>query len=198
MAEPRADEPIVEIALPDIENARGLDALIRKQVAKLQDVGPHLTSCRVAIEEDAAHPRSGSGFRIRVEAHLPQGKDIVVKRSSGQGDMHRELKTLVNDVFEATRRQVRKAKEQQRGHVKHHPEQQVEALISQLEDDYGFVRTVDGGRQVYFHANAVINDSFDKLQIGQGVAIEESMGDDGPQATTLRVVDHRSRTTDLS
>ncbi|MEJ2428230.1 MAG: HPF/RaiA family ribosome-associated protein [Deltaproteobacteria bacterium] len=64
------------------------------------------------------------------------------------------------------------------------------ALVDKLfpEKDYGFLKTVDG-RVLYFHRNSVLADDFDRLEIGTGVRYVETMGDKGPQASTVQIVD---------
>jgi cold shock CspA family protein len=67
----------------------------------------------------------------------------------------------------------------------------VEALVSQLfkAEGYGFIRTPEG-RELYFHRNSVLHDEFDRLQVGTGVRFEEELGEDGPQATTVQIIEH--------
>ncbi len=67
------------------------------------------------------------------------------------------------------------------------------ALITRLIDDYGFIETVDG-REIYFHRNSLVGDTpFEALEPGAGVAFSEEAGEEGPQASSVRVVDRRGR-----
>ena len=81
---------------------------------------------------------------------------------------------------------------QQKGKVKLHPEQQTNAFVHRLfpEEGYGFIRTVEG-QDIYFHRNSLLNANFDTLEIGTGVAYEATEGDEGLQASTVRVIEHR-------
>ena len=63
-------------------------------------------------------------------------------------------------------------------------------VVARLGEEYGFIRTVDG-RDVYFHKNSVLDFDWDALDEGAGVAFEEEDGNEGPQASTVRVVDAR-------
>jgi cold shock CspA family protein len=63
-------------------------------------------------------------------------------------------------------------------------------MVDRLLCNYGFLRTADG-RHVYFHRNSVANTRFDALRIGVGVAFTEEADEQGPRATTVRVVDAR-------
>jgi cold shock CspA family protein len=41
---------------------------------------------------------------------------------------------------------------------------------------------------IYFHRNSVAGDQYDRLEIGTRVRFEETMGRDGPQATTVQIL----------
>jgi cold shock CspA family protein len=114
----------------------------------------------------------------------------VVSRDPSGGDLHEELTSVIRDAFEAARRQLQKVAEKQRGRVKTHPEQELMGLVVRLfrEQGYGFLRALDG-REIYFHRNAVLNDDFDRLEVGTGVRFDEGLGEAGPQASTVQIVD---------
>jgi len=59
-----------------------------------------------------------------------------------------------------------------------------------VENDHGRIETSDG-RSVYFHRNSVLDDLFDRLELGQEVCFCEERGDQGPQASTVKVVGKR-------
>jgi cold shock CspA family protein len=64
------------------------------------------------------------------------------------------------------------------------------AIVTKLfpEQGYGFIKTIDDGREIYFHQNSLINDDFERLEIGTGVQFSETLGEMGPQATTVHIV----------
>jgi len=43
-------------------------------------------------------------------------------------------------------------------------------------------------RQIYFHRNSVVNSDVDDLEAGAGVWFSESMGEEGPKASTVRII----------
>ncbi len=49
------------------------------------------------------------------------------------------------------------------------------------------MRTADE-RDIYFHRNSVLDDGFDKLEVGTRVTFSEEQGIKGPQASTVRLV----------
>src|SRR5690606_28302654 len=81
----------------------------------------------------------------------------------------------------------------QKGDVKAHPAQETRGVISKLfkQDAYGFIQAPDG-QEIYFHANSVLHDDFDRLVIGAGVRYTEELGDEGVQASSLELVEKPS------
>ncbi|MFW6066836.1 MAG: HPF/RaiA family ribosome-associated protein [Myxococcota bacterium] len=182
----------LEIVYRDFDSSEPLDRLVREQTAKLEELCDHITSGRIALERPHAHPKSGSYWRVRIDLHVPPGHEVVVRHEGGDGDVHEDLYQAVRDAFDKARRRLQKLNQVQRGHVKRHPEQQLAGVVLKLFDDYGFLESVDG-REIYFHRNSLIGDDFEDLREGMGVAYMEEAGDEGPQASTVRVVDHRGR-----
>ncbi len=60
-------------------------------------------------------------------------------------------------------------------------------LVLVPEEDYGRIETPDE-RVIYFHRNSVLDNAFDKLEVGSEVRFVEEMGERGPQASTLTLV----------
>ncbi len=58
--------------------------------------------------------------------------------------------------------------------------------------DHGFIRAGDG-REFYFHRNAVVNGEFAKLKVGDEVRFADTMGEQGPQASTVTPVGKQNR-----
>lgn len=173
--------------VPDRDHARRLvEGEVRKLVRQIGSV----TSCHVAIERPNAHPNSGARWRTRVEVRLAGQDPFVVRREQGDGAIYDELSTIVHDTFAAARRKAHELQRQMRGEVKRHVATDIAGVISELHPDYGIVFTSDG-RKIYFHAHSVVDYPFEDLREGMGVAFEEETGDEGPQASSLRVVDAR-------
>ncbi|HJL15546.1 MAG TPA: cold shock domain-containing protein [Sandaracinaceae bacterium LLY-WYZ-13_1] len=182
----------LELRITDISDRDYAERLVHEQVAKLERHTPSITSCHVAIERPHAHPTSGAPYRTRIEVRLAGADPFVIRREQGDGDVRDDLSKIVHDAFGAADRKARELARQQRGAVKRHPTQQMAGIVTELHADYGIVFSADG-RKIYFHANSVIDHPFDELREGMGVAFLEEAGDEGPQASTLRVVDARGR-----
>jgi cold shock CspA family protein len=57
---------------------------------------------------------------------------------------------------------------------------------------YGFLET-PAGRSIYFHQASVLDGHFDRLRIGTRVEFAEEMGDQGPQASTVKLIHPRKQ-----
>jgi cold shock CspA family protein len=180
----------LELSFRNVAKSDAIEDLVRQKVDKLERLCRYITSCRVTIDQPQEHQRVGNPYQVLVEVRIPPGHDLVVKREPGESNMHDPLDVIVRDSFDAMQRQVKKVVDQQRDEVKRHPEQENMAIVQEVnrEEDYGFIRTVDG-RSIYFHKNAVIQDDWDRIEAGTGVRFVEKMGVDGPQASTIQIVD---------
>ncbi len=168
-------------ATPDIEER------IRSKVDRLERHCDHLISCRVLVEQPHKHASSGSPYRVRIEASIPPGHDIVVVKDPQDNDLSDSLVTVINAAFTAAERQVKELVERQRHEVKVHQVPRAVVVRVDREEGFGFLETAEG-RQIYFHRNAFLDGGFDDLEVGTEVRFAEEMGDDGPQATTVHVV----------
>ncbi len=179
----------LELAWRDIEKQEEVEALIHEEVDHLDKMCHELISCRVTLEKPHQHQDKGNPYRVRIVARIPPGKELVVTRDSTKGALHDRLYTVVKDAFQALTRQIRETRNQQRNHVKRHPEQETQGIVVRLfpEQDYGFLKT-PSEREIYFHRNAVANDEFNRLKPGTGVRFNEEMGEQGPQATVVQIV----------
>lgn len=181
----------LEITFRGIEKSDFLEGLIREKAAALEKVSDRVISCRVAVEVPQQHQRGGRPFRVRITLNVPPGHEVAVRREATEGSIHDELPSVIRNAFDAARRKLKRIIEKQRGEVKAHPvQEEAMAIVVRLfrEDGYGFLKTLDG-RDLYFHENSVLQNDFDRLEIGTGVRYEEEEGDDGPQASTVRIVD---------
>jgi cold shock CspA family protein/ribosome-associated translation inhibitor RaiA len=161
---------------------------VRKCAARLERFHDRIVSCRVAVERPHLHERSGNPYRVRVEVSVPPGHDVVATSEPGDFALHDDLLTVINRTFEAVERQVKELADRQQGAVKTHHEPL--ALVVRLfhSDGYGFLKTLDG-RDVYFHRNSAA-EGWEGLEIGAQVRFAETMGEMGPQATTVQRVDN--------
>lgn len=178
-----------EITYRGVEKTAALDSLIHTKVDKLEEVCDHIMSCQVAVEKIHESPDHGSPYRVRVDVTVPPGHEITADKNPSEPVQYVPLDAVIRDTFDAVRRQLVELVERQQGRTKAHPEQSMAGIITQLqpEQDFGFLKTLDG-REIYFHRNSLVNDDFARLAIGTGVQFFVSEGNDGPQASTLRII----------
>jgi CspA family cold shock protein len=61
--------------------------------------------------------------------------------------------------------------------------------IVRLQDKgFGFIKPEDGEKDVFFHASALVEVSFDELKEGDAVTFDVEEGPKGPAATNVTVV----------
>ena len=170
----------LEVNFRDVEKSPRLESLLRRKADKLERFNDRVTSCRVAV----AQPKAGGVYRVRITVAVPPGSEIVVHKDSRKPGGEEVLKALLNDAFSAVQRQLKEVSARQRWEVKSRDEPR--ALVVRKFDDYGFLRTLDG-REIYFHRNSA-GDEFARLAVGTEVRFAETMGEKGPQATTVHIV----------
>ncbi|ERT09937.1 'Cold-shock' DNA-binding domain protein [Lyngbya aestuarii BL J] len=180
-----------EITYHHLEKTEAIDSLVREKIAKLEQFCDYMNSCRVVIEKTHDHPKMGSPYRVRLDITVPPGHELAVDRSPDEGIQYEALETVIREAFDAARRQLVELVERQRQWDRNSPsQQQMVAIVTQLftEEGYGFLRTIDVDREIYFHKNSVLNNDFERLTVGTGVRYVEEQGENGPQATTVKIV----------
>lgn len=179
----------LEISYRDINKTDELEKLLRMKVRKLERVCNYITSCRVAVEKPHRTIIGRNPYRIRIDLRVPPGHELVVERKAGEGEMSDSLEKVIRYAFDAAKKQLEKLVEIQRDKIKSHPQQEISAFIERIFYDkgYGFLRTLNG-REIYFHENSIANEEFRNLETGVGVNFNEEQGENGPQASTVHVI----------
>ncbi|MDH6062938.1 HPF/RaiA family ribosome-associated protein [Umezakia ovalisporum] len=194
-----------EITYRNVEKTNAIDTLVHEKIAKLEHVCHQINSCHIAIEKIHHRPRSGSPYRVRIDITVPPGHEIVAERNPAESNQYDPLDAVIRDTFNAACQQLVELNRQQHesncakrsagGNGRQNQEelQATTALVTKLFKDrgYGFVRTLDG-REIYFHRNSVLHDDFERLQIGTAVHLTQELGEQGPQASTVKIIDKPS------
>lgn len=175
----------LELSFRNMDHSDAVEADVRDKVAKLEQLHSNITSCRVIVEALHLRHHKGNTYHVRIDLTLP-GHELVASRDPGQNHAHEDVYVAVRDAFNAARRQLEAINHKQKRKVKHH-EAPPHGRVQQLNEDHGRIQTSDG-RDIYFHRNSLINDDFAHLEIGDEVRFDEEMGDEGPQASTVRLV----------
>ena len=172
----------LQITVRNVSVSEAAKDNIRDRAAKLDLFYDRIMSCRVIVEAPHRRQHQGVLYNVRIDMTVP-GAELVVKREPDE-----DIYVAIRDAFDAARRQLEGYARRQRGDVKVH-EAAPYARVSKLfkEDGYGFLETPDG-REIYFHRNSVLNGGFDRIKIGTKARFTEEQGEQGPQASTVRVV----------
>lgn len=181
-------EPEIHVDIPG--DAAFVKGLILDKIDHLERVCDHISSCRVSVEEDQKHQRTGSPYRVRVVLTVPPRHELVARNESTEGDLHEEVTTVVTRVFDAAERQLKKLADKQRGRVKAHPEQEESVGVVKVvraEEGFGFLETKTGG-DVYFHENSLLNTALGDVDVGDVARYVPEVGEKGLQASTVHIV----------
>ncbi|MGO9132479.1 MAG: cold shock domain-containing protein [Methylovirgula sp.] len=157
-------------------------------IAKLETRFGRITSCRVAIKAPGEHHKTGGLYIVTVDMALPDGRNVTAARTPPADERFQNSRFALDEAFKRARRRLQDQARRLRGAVKAHTAPPLATVIDLHRDDgFGFVRTADN-REIYFHRNAVLDDGFDKLELGARVSFNEEEGVKGPQASTVRLV----------
>jgi ribosome-associated translation inhibitor RaiA len=109
----------LEIVFHNVDRSHAVEDAVRERAAKLEQLAPDTTSCRVTIEAPHKHHQRGNLFSVRVDLHYPGG-EAVATRSPADHHSHEDVYVAVRDAFDAARRQLQDTLHMRRGDVKHH------------------------------------------------------------------------------
>lgn len=173
----------LQITFRRMAHSPSIEQLIQEKAAKLNNFSNQIISGKVVVDLPHRHHQSGNQFHLAIEISTRQGK-IVVNREEGD----RDIFIAVREAFASAARKLEESQRINRHEVKMHESPPLARIVRIFPDKgYGFLETPDG-REVYFHQNSVINGNFERLLAGDPVTFSEESGEEGPQATFVRVV----------
>jgi ribosomal subunit interface protein len=178
-----------QISFRGVESSAAIEAKVRERVARLERYYDRIIGCRVMIEAPHRRHQHGTIYHVRVDVVVPGG-ELVVNREPAEHHQHEDLYVAIRDAFDAAQRRLEDHARRQRGAVKAH-EARPGGVVAQLfvSEGYGFIESMDG-RELYFHRNSVLDDAFDRLAIGSRVEFVDEPGEQGTQASTVRLIGH--------
>lgn len=197
----------LQITFRNMESSEEVKGWIQEEANKLDEFHGKITGCRVVVELPSRRRKAGNLYHVRVDLTVPGG-EMVVKRQPnlrvlpGRTDReaskslevkvpHKDLRQAINDAFASMRRRLQDYSRRRRREVKIHTGPPL-ARVARLfpEEGYGFLESADG-REIYFHKNSVLNNAFVRLTTGSLVHFIEEKGEQGPQASTVKLVRHK-------
>jgi cold shock CspA family protein len=178
----------LQISFHNLDRSETIENRIWEEASQLDEFCDHIMSCRVVVDVPHRHHLTGNVYQVRLDIKVP-GEEIAVTHEPVQHDPYYEnVNVAIRDAFDSAARRLEDYVRRQRKDVKHH-EAPAHGRVVKLFSDagYGFIETPQG-REIYFHANSVLEGKFDALSVGTEVAFAEESGDKGPQASTVRIV----------
>ncbi|MFQ5959092.1 MAG: HPF/RaiA family ribosome-associated protein [Alphaproteobacteria bacterium] len=177
----------LQITFRDIPPSEAVEARIRKKTQKLEQIYDRITSCRVVVETPHRRHNHGKLYHVRVDLTVP-GSELVINREPPEHHAHEDIYVAIRDAFTAAQRRLQHHIARRQGNVKAREGPPHGIVIGLFpEQGYGFLESLDG-REIFFHRNSVLNDGFDRLEVGAEVRFAEEDGDKGPQASTVALI----------
>lgn len=113
----------VQITYRGLDPSDALSGLIRKEAEKLDKFFDRIVACRVLVEREQRHLRSGAPFRVRLDLTVPGGEltidtakslrtsapdeEAPARRKSADVDAaHKDAALTVRDAFRRARRRI--------------------------------------------------------------------------------------------
>lgn len=182
----------LQVTFRNMDRSDAVEAAVRERAEKLDEFFGRIMACRVTVEAPHRQHRKGKIFHVRVDLTVP-GEEIVVRRDPAEHGAHEDIYVTVRDAFDAAQRRLQ---DYVRRHSPTPPERHgpPHAKIRRLlaDRDCGFLETADG-REIYFHRNAVVGNGYEQLEPGMEVRFVETLGDEGPQASTVEVLGRNAK-----
>lgn len=162
---------------------------VESHLESLEKTNNQLMSCHVVISKPHRKQQHGNTYQVKVRLHMA-GKQIIIDKDPGKNHAHEDVYVAIRDAFLAAKRKVEEFSRIREGRVKERVRPMHAKVLRIIPgDECGFLISEDR-REIYFHKNALINEHFDNLKVGQEVRFSEMMGENGPQITSMEIVGH--------
>ncbi len=175
----------LQVTFRNMARSEAAEAKIRERAADLDHFCDCIMSCRVVVEQSHHHHHQGNLFQVGIDLKVPDDELTVSRHPSGH-HAHEDVYVAIRDAFDEIRRQLQDYTRRRRADVKKHAVP-LHGRICELDPVGGMIETPDG-REVSFHRNAVVEGSFDNLEIGDELRFVEAAGEAEPRATTVHIV----------
>lgn len=180
----------LELTFQGFDSSDAVRADVEKRVEKLERFFSEITSCRVVLEAAHKSQHQTRHYQVHIDITVP-GKELVASSDpKPEENEHDDLYIAIRDAFEAAERQLKdyneKLRENRRQENRTEPPRAVVAKLFE-DEGYGFLEALDG-REIYFHKNSLLNNDLEDISVGAHVEYAEEMGENGPQASSVRIV----------
>lgn len=176
----------LQITFRNMDPSEVMEQRIRDKARKLDRFYNHVMSCRVLVDAPHRNHQKGNLYHVRIDITVPDG-ELVVSRENHDDHSREDAYVAIRDAFAAAQRQLEEYASKRQDEVKTHtlaPHGRIASLNP--GQNYGMILSTDG-REIYFHRNSVVNESFDNLDVGMEVRFAEESGEQGPQASSVLI-----------
>ena len=188
----------VQIEFQGMSATPKVQADVEQWLAKLEQRFGRITACRVVVKGPGGHHRTGGLHEVNIRLALPNGREVNVERTARADERHSDLDFAINDAFKRARRRLQDHTRRIQGQVKHGESQATGKVTSvDASREFGFLEAADG-REIYFHKNSVLNGGFKRLAVGSQVLFAEDIGEKGPKASTVKLLEKHKLRDDAS
>ncbi len=185
----------LEIAFHNLESSAVAEDDIRGHVSRLERIFGHMTGCRVRVDQKSQNQRGTIPPVVHIEISVPGHKDVVVAHEPGHLQRRfqaPDLRNAINEAFRIAERQLAKTKSRLTDHEaarRHEASHEFRGQVAEMTpgEDFGFLMSKEGAL-LYFHRNSMLSGDFDHLHRGDEVSYVEELGDNGPMASKVRLL----------
>ena len=177
-----------EVIFKGVERTAWVEEMVAEKLSHLERFSQDITRCHVTLTREQSSQKTGNHYSMMVEVRVPRQHDLAVRKQKQIVDMRTQLPAMIKAAFDAIEKQLKKTVELRRHDEKTHDAQPRGLVEKIFADGYGFIRTMDDGRQFYFHRNSVLHDDFDRLEVGAQVRFTAQEGEEGPQASSVQLL----------
>lgn len=178
----------VEIIFHEMEPLPHVEQRVRERVARLAKFFERIIGVHVVVEAAHRRPKGSADYEVRLEVTVPGGV-LTINRKPGDDRYHRDPLVALRDAFDAMERKLRRWKREHSGRPVVEESPMLQGKVAELhpDSDSGEIAVTDG-RLVYFHRNALVNGSYEALEIGDPVELVIAPADDAANlhASTVR------------
>ena len=154
-----------------------------------------MTGCRVRVDQKSQNQRGTIPPVVHIEISVPGHKDVVVAHEPGHLQRRfqaPDLRNAINEAFRIAERQLAKTKSRLTDHEaarRHEASHEFRGQVAEMTpgEDFGFLMSKEGAL-LYFHRNSMLSGDFDHLHRGDEVSYVEELGDNGPMASKVRLL----------
>ena len=104
----------VQITFRHMASSDAIEEAIRERAGKLEKIHPRIISCRVVIENIAAHKHQGKLYSLHIDLKVP-GHEIAITR-----DRDEDVYVALRDAFDGVKRKLDDEVHLRRADVKAH------------------------------------------------------------------------------